>query len=98
MLSLSSPPPGDGTVSTKAAMSDIIPLSVVKAVAVIAIFALMLWLGLRGGKLSDVTFLWRRPGLFARSILAVLVVVPALAVAIAALLALPRPASIALVL
>jgi BASS family bile acid:Na+ symporter len=79
-------------------MSELVPLPVVKGVAAVAIFTVMLWLGMRGEKLSDVAFLWRHPGLFARSILAVLVVVPALAIAIAVLLPLPKPAAIALVL
>jgi len=79
-------------------MSELVPLPVVKGVAAVAIFTVMLWLGARGEKLSDVAFLWRHPGLFARSILAVFVVVPALAIAIALLLPLPKSAAIALVL
>jgi BASS family bile acid:Na+ symporter len=79
-------------------MSDLVPLAVVKGVAAVALFTVMLWLGAREEKLSDVAFLLRHPGLFARSILAVLVVVPALAIALAALLPLTKPAAIALVL
>jgi len=79
-------------------MSELVPLPVEKGVAAVALFTVMLWLGARGEKLSDVPFLWRHPGLFARSILAVLVVVPALAIAIALLLPLPKSAAIALVL
>jgi BASS family bile acid:Na+ symporter len=79
-------------------MSEFVPLPVVKGVAAVAIFSVMLWLGMREQKLSDVAFLWQHLGLFARSILAVLVVVPALAIAISMLLPLTKPAAIALVL
>jgi BASS family bile acid:Na+ symporter len=79
-------------------MSELVPPDIVKGIAAVAIFTVMLWLGMRGEKPGDVAFLWRHPGLFARSILAVLVVVPALAIPIAVLLPLTKPAAIALVL
>src|SRR5262249_29658231 len=76
-------------------MSELVPLPVVKGVAAVAIFTVMLWLGMRGGKLSDVAFLWRHPGLFARSIPALLVGVPALAIPAPRLLPPPQPPPLA---
>jgi BASS family bile acid:Na+ symporter len=59
----------------------------------VAIAALVFALGLNA-RASDVTFLWRKPGLLLRSLVAMDVVVPVAAVLLLLAVGLPRPVAI----
>lgn len=77
-------------------MSTIVPEWFLSAFALATIFTIMLDVGL-GILPGEFLWLWKRPGLMLRALFAVLVAVPAIAIAVARLLDLPRAAEVGLV-
>jgi len=78
-------------------ISGPIPEWLLTAVAAATIFTVMLDVGL-GVVLREFRWVWRHPGLVARSLFAVLIAVPALALLVCRLLGIPRPVEIGIVL
>ncbi len=77
-------------------MTDsLVPEWLLSAYALATVFTVMFDVGL-GIVPGEFLWLWRRPGLMARSLFAVLVAVPAIALAVTRLLELPRPAEVGL--
>lgn len=76
--------------------SALIPLPIVTLTAMATVFLVMFSLGL-ASKAGDLRWALGRPGLVARALITVLVIVPAIAVVVTWLLDLPRPVQIALV-
>lgn len=78
-------------------MSGTIPQWTITASVAITVFTVMLGLGL-GIAPGELRWIWRRPGPMVRGLFAVLVAVPALALAIARALEVPRLAEVGIVL
>ncbi|HQR25034.1 MAG TPA: hypothetical protein PK163_09625 [Steroidobacteraceae bacterium] len=77
-------------------MPSLIPEWFLSAFALATVFTIMLDVGL-GIVPGEFLWLWKRPGLMLRALFAVLVAVPAIALAVARLLDLPRAAEVGLV-
>ncbi|MCX6356806.1 MAG: hypothetical protein NT045_02850 [Candidatus Aureabacteria bacterium] len=72
-------------------------MDILRYLSLLAVFAFMVSVGLAATP-AQVMFLWRRPGLLARALLAVFVCIPMLVVVLVVGLDLPRPARIGMVL
>jgi len=79
------------------AMTGLVPMALLKAISLLAVWMFMISVGLAAAP-ERMTYLWRRPGLLARALLAVFVCVPVLAVVLVVGLNLPRAARIGIVL